>query len=194
MGNKGGKSKKKDHTLLTEEEIQFLLKNTNYNRDQILKWHRGFLIDCPKGLLDKKKFTEVYKEFFPQGKAEKFSAEVFKLFDSDHSGKIDFSEFLIAVSTSSSTDVRKKLSMAFDLYDTNDNGTIDLKEMTKIVTAIYDLTGVEDRKGENNPKDRAIAIFRKMDSNYTNTLDEREFIDGCLGDPYLLKFLNPTLA
>ncbi len=122
------------------------------------------------GLLDKKKFTEVYKEFFPQGKAEKFATEVFKLFDTDHSGKIDFTEFLVAVSTSSSTDIRKKLSMAFNLYDTNDNGRIDLKEMTKIVTAIYDLTGVENRKGENDPKERASAIFRKMDTNYTNTL------------------------
>ncbi len=77
---------------------------------------------------------------------------------------------MVAVSTSSSTDVRKKLSMAFNLYDTNDNGRIDLKEMTKIVTAIYDLTGVENRKGENDPKERAAAIFRKMDTNYTNTL------------------------
>ena len=50
-----------------------------------------FKLDCPKGLLDKKKFTEVYKEFFPFGKAEKFSTEVFKLFDTDHSGSIDFS-------------------------------------------------------------------------------------------------------
>ncbi len=124
-----------------------MLKNTNYNRDQIIKWHRDFLLDCPKGLLDKKKFTEVYKEFFPHGKAEKFSSEVFKLFDTDHSGKIDFVEFLVAVSTQSSTDVRKKLQMAFNLYDTNNNGRIDQKEMTKLITAIYDLTGVENRKG-----------------------------------------------
>jgi hypothetical protein len=53
MGNKNGKTKKKDKTVLTEEEIAFLLKNTNYNRQQILKWHQGFLLDCPTGELDK---------------------------------------------------------------------------------------------------------------------------------------------
>ena len=42
--------------------------------------------DCPKGELDKKKFTEVYKEFYPQGKADKFCAQVFNVFDVDHSG------------------------------------------------------------------------------------------------------------
>mgnify|MGYP002784902968 CR=1 FL=1 len=75
---------------MLQEEIAFLLRNTNYNRQQILKWHQGFLLDCPTGELDKKKFLQVYKEFYPQGKAEKFSNEIFKVFDVDGSGKIDF--------------------------------------------------------------------------------------------------------
>ena len=33
---------------------------------------------------------KVFKEFYPQGKAEKFSASIFNVFDTDHSGKIDF--------------------------------------------------------------------------------------------------------
>ena len=49
-----------------------------------------FQKDCPKGELDKKKFISVYKEFFPLGKAETFATEVFKIFDTDHSGKIEF--------------------------------------------------------------------------------------------------------
>lgn len=47
---------------------------------------------------------------------------MFKLFDTDGSGKIDFQEFLVAVSITSSNDIRKKLQLAFDLYDKNDNG------------------------------------------------------------------------
>jgi neurocalcin delta len=45
----------------------------------------------------------------------------------DHSGKIDFSEFLIAISTTSSQDIRKKLHLAFNLYDANHNGRVDKK-------------------------------------------------------------------
>lgn len=40
-----------------------------------------FQKDCPKGELDKKQFTNVFKEFYPQGKAEKFSASIFNVFD-----------------------------------------------------------------------------------------------------------------
>ncbi len=38
-------------------------------------------------------------------------------FDLDHSGKIDFTEFLIAISLSSEGNVEKKLKLAFQMYD-----------------------------------------------------------------------------
>jgi neuronal calcium sensor 1 len=41
--------------------------------------------------------------------------------------------------------IDKKLHLAFQMYDKNGNGKIDKKEMLKIVTAIYDLTGSIDR-------------------------------------------------
>lgn len=80
MGNKQGK---KDASKLGEDEIQLLLANTSFSREEILTWHAGFLKDCPKGQLDKKKFIEVYKVFYPQGKADKFCSHVFKVFDTD---------------------------------------------------------------------------------------------------------------
>jgi Ca2+-binding EF-hand superfamily protein len=66
MGNKNVKTKK---TILTEAEIVSLVANTSFTREEIVKWHEGFIKDCPKGSLDKKKFIDVYKVFYPQGKA-----------------------------------------------------------------------------------------------------------------------------
>jgi hypothetical protein len=43
MGSDASKSKK-HATQLTEEEIQLLLKNTHFNRQQIMEWHQGFLV------------------------------------------------------------------------------------------------------------------------------------------------------
>jgi len=43
MGSDTSKSKKRA-TELTEEEIQLLLKNTHFNRQQIMEWHQGFLV------------------------------------------------------------------------------------------------------------------------------------------------------
>jgi Ca2+-binding EF-hand superfamily protein len=98
MGNKKSvinnskKKKKQDATELTEEEIGLLLQNTHFDRKQIEEWHSGFIKDCPKGRLDKKKFIDVYKQFYPHGKADKCCGHVFKTFDTDSSGEIDFVE------------------------------------------------------------------------------------------------------
>lgn len=72
-------------------------------------------------------------------------------------------------------------------------GRIDKKEMEKMLVSIYDLMGETNRKGDNDPKARTEAIFRKMDRNYTSTLDEQEFIEGCLSDPVLMRLLNPQI-
>jgi hypothetical protein len=42
MGQKSGKGKK-DLTLLSNEEIDRLTKNTTYSKQQIQDWHQGFL-------------------------------------------------------------------------------------------------------------------------------------------------------
>lgn len=72
--------------------------------------------------MDKKKFIEAYQSFYPQGKADKFCGHVFKVFDVDQSSRIDFTEFLIAISVTSQGDAKKKLSMAFKMYDMDKNG------------------------------------------------------------------------
>jgi Ca2+-binding EF-hand superfamily protein len=117
---------------------------------------------------------------------------VFTVFDTDRSGKIDFSEFLIAISVSSQGDVKKKLNLAFQMYDTNHNGKVDKKEMEKIINAIYDLLGETNRKGDNDPKNRVAAIFTKLDKDNSGFLTQQEFVEGCLGDPILMAFLAPN--
>ena len=57
----------------------------------------------------------VYKSFSFQGKADKFCNHVFKVFDFDDSGQIDFTEFLIAISVTAQGDAKRKLSMAFKM-------------------------------------------------------------------------------
>jgi hypothetical protein len=54
--------------------------------------------------------------------------------------------------------------------------------------------GQDNRKGENDPKNRVDAIFGRMDKNFSNTLDEYEFVKGCLEDEFLMQFLNPQIT
>jgi Ca2+-binding EF-hand superfamily protein len=123
-----------------------------------------------------------------------FQRHVFKTFDTDSSGEIDFVEFLIAISVTSQGDIREKLQMAFTMYDINKNGSIDRKEMEKIIEAIYDLLGEENRRGDNSPTERVKKIMSKLDKNNDGQLSSDEFIDGCMNDEFLRNLLAPNAS
>ena len=54
----------------------------------------SFQNDCPTGQLSRKKFLSIYQTLFPGGTAAAFYEHVFRTFDEDGSGRIDFKEFL----------------------------------------------------------------------------------------------------
>lgn len=97
----------------------------------------GFLKDCPSGTLTKEEFQKIYRQFFPFGDPSSFADYVFKVFDSDKSGTIDFKEFICALSVTSRGKMEDKLDWAFQLYDIDGDGKISYDEMLAIVEAIY---------------------------------------------------------
>jgi len=190
MGNKG--AKKSAPTVLTPKQIAMLRANTNYSEREIREWHAGFIRDCPNGRLDRKKFTEVYKQFYPHGKADSFCKLAFDTFDTNDDGTIDFDEFLLAISATSQGDLDDRLAVAFDMYDISDDGFIDQKELTKMITAMYDLVGETDRKGDRDPKKRAAEIIGRLDVGGDKKLNKQEFIAGCKNDPVIRRLLAPN--
>ena len=32
-----------------------------------IRWHEGFLTDCPNGLLDQKQFSKIFGTYYPKG-------------------------------------------------------------------------------------------------------------------------------
>ena len=69
--------------------------------------------DCPEGRLTPQAFLIIYSKCFPKMNAKKFCEHVFRTFDTDKNGFIDFKEFLLAVDVTSGGSAEKKLSWAF---------------------------------------------------------------------------------
>lgn len=134
--NMGCKTSKISASDLSDTDVQFLTKNTRYTEQEIRDWYKGFQLDCPDGKLNKKKFCEIYSVFFEAGSPHEFCEHVYRTFDADGDGYIDFKEFLLAVGVTTGNDPREKLKWAFKMYDINKDGQIDVNEMSKIIKVI----------------------------------------------------------
>ncbi|XP_046563954.1 neuronal calcium sensor 2-like [Haliotis rubra] len=177
---------------LPDEDIEFLVSNTNFEKGEILKWYKGFMEDCPDGQLSKEKFKNVYANFFPGGNPDAFCEHVFRSFDRDGSGSIEFKEFLMAINiTSQKGKAEDKLNWAFDMYDIDGNGTIEKNEMESIIEAIYSMLGSHlSEDVTDSPTVRTEKIFDTMDVNKDGVLTKEEFIKGCMEDTMLYQMLT----
>lgn len=176
---------------LSETVINGLLRRTKFTRRDILNWWDGFLADCPAGLLDKKKFIEVYQNRYQHGKAKKFCDHVFRTFNPDQkTGAIDFEHFMCAIDITLNGSSDEKLQWAFTMYDINGDQRISKGEMSTVVESMFDLLG-KDKKGPNNPRRHVDQIFQRIDLDKDNYLSKEEFMIGCKADEQIRTILAP---
>lgn len=93
--------------------------------------------------MTKEQFIKVYKDFFPSGSAEGFCEHVFRTFDTDNSGFIDFKEFLLAINVTSSGTPEQKLEWAFRMYDIDGNG--EQRAMFSPVTEFFQVLSMKKK-------------------------------------------------
>lgn len=195
-GSKGGRSRlghrrsslapKSQSTKLSGDDIEYLRKNTRYDEKEIKEWYKGFKADCPDGILDKTQVLDMYSMILPAGNANVFVDQIFRIFDKDGNGSIDFKEFMMATDMTASGSPEEKLRWAFKMYDKDGNGSVDLEEMIEIIGTLYDMEGAKKEHAEA----RAKKIFGELDVNGDGDLTADEFVKGCLLDPELVQLLN----
>ena len=179
---------------LSDRNLEFLKANTGYDESTIKQSHKRFLKEFPNGSLTPDIFIDLYKRFIWRGNAEQYCEHVFRTFDTDQNGCIDFEEFLLAMYVTSAGSAEEKLTWAFRMYDVDGNGTIEPDEMGKVVEAIYGMLCQDATEPTTSAKKKAMKIFHRMDGNHDGHLTEKEFLRGCLEDNELSKLLAPNMV
>ena len=130
-----------------------------------------------------------FDHYFPlSGDAERFSAHVLRIFDSDGNDYLDFKEFLLALDIATCETEESKLVWAFKLFDYDNSGCIDAGEMVAIMETLACIDGVEVRvksevrleDGELEPmptaSERARDLFEALDKAGNGFLTQEQFV------------------
>ena len=178
----------KQTSKLTPGDMPELIEQTAYTEAELQTWYKDFLEDYPSGVLSLQDFKTLYSDLFPDGDAAGFANHAFRQFDLDGNGRIDFREFITALSVSSKGTLEEKLYRAFLLYDVDCNGFITRDEMTEIVTAINKMVG--DELLHVDLEKSVSEIFEIMDQDHDGRLSAVEFVEGSKNDPDLMRLVQ----
>ena len=174
---------------LSEDDIDFIMANTEFEREKIIAWYNEFISKVPDGKLNKEKFVDFFKQLTPgQGYAEQAFCEcVFDAFDADSTGFIDFGEFLVAFGIRAKGSLRSKLEWLFDVYDTDNNNRITSWELSRMIRLLMNMKNITNE----DPYDKANKIFAQFDKNNDGKVTKAEFIAVCTKDKYLRDLFSP---
>ncbi|XP_036382196.1 recoverin b [Megalops cyprinoides] len=179
---------------LSKELLDDLKLNTKYSEEELCAWYHTFLKECPSGRISKEQFESIYASFFPDADPKAYAQHVFRSFDSNSDGTLDFKEYIVALHLTSSGKTMQKLEWAFALYDVDRNGIISKNEIQEIVKSIFNMISNEDQKhlpdDENTPEKRADKIWDFFGKKDNDKITEGEFIQGVMGNKDILRLIQ----
>lgn len=127
----------KQTSKLSPETVADLRKQTAFTESEIQQWYRDFINEWPKGHLRIDQFEKMYAGFFPAGDASTFARHVFRAYDVNGDGQVDFREFICGFSAMLRGTIEQKLKWAFRIYDIDRNGFISKSEMKDIISVCF---------------------------------------------------------
>ena len=91
-------------------DLDFIARHTNCeSREVVARQYEKFLEKHPDGKMTKVAFKKMVRTFFPQRNASELESHIFRIYDPDGDGTIDFKEFMVVLYTISKGPPKEKL-------------------------------------------------------------------------------------
>jgi len=183
MGSSNGKP------VLRDEDVATLSKSSGMDEAQVKTAFDNFVTEHPDGKMRPKDFREMMQKAIPGKDAKKMEDHVFRIYDSNNDGYIDFPEFMIIYFIMNEGSPQEVLSRIFRVFDCNNDGTISMKEMKRLIKDMYGMLKSEDPNVAT--KDFvAKTAFAEMDENQDGKVTSEEFIKACMEKDEFTKMLT----
>uniref|UniRef100_A0A667X6Y5 Recoverin 3 n=1 Tax=Myripristis murdjan TaxID=586833 RepID=A0A667X6Y5_9TELE len=179
---------------VSKEILEDLKLNTKFTEMEIVQWYENFKRQCPTGRISKEEFQSIYSKFFPESDANTYAQHVFRSFDTNEDGTLDFKEYIIALHMTSTGKTTSKLEWAFSLFDVDKNGYITKSEVKEICTAIFKLIPKDEQADlpddENTAEKRADKLWQFFEKGENDRVAEGEFIKGVMDNDGALRLIQ----
>lgn len=140
MENEDAESSSNSTPRYRPDGIEALCTATGFTRKELQLMYRSFKQECPTGTVNEATFKRIYTHFFPYGDVSPYAHCVFRAFDTQHNGIINFEELVMGVASLSRGTVPDKLRWVFTLYDADGDGVISRTELRDVVMAVHRLS------------------------------------------------------
>ena len=142
--------------------------------------YQQFLKDHPSGNISREGFRTMLRTCCPGMDTDAVEKHIFRMYDTNMDGYIDFKEFILAQSIMSAGTPEQNLEQIFRVFDINGDGTISCREMRKIVEDLFRLLSKDDNPAKESEEALALMAFEEMDSDMDGNITKNEFITACL--------------
>jgi len=174
--------------VLGENDVASFSETSGLEPWEIKEAFEIFLEEHPDGRMKPKDFNEMMTKALPKKDASKMQKHVFRIYDTDNNGYIDFIEFMLIFHIMSNGTPEKILERIFRIFDVNSDGSISMKEMSRLVTDMYGLIKAEDPLAHS--EDFIVkCAFSTMDTDSDGKVTQEEFISACLEENEICRML-----
>merc|ERR1712066_649574 len=181
MGNMEGKP------YLRDSDIEALAEASGKAAEDIKESYDNFITEYPHGRMDKNKFKELMSEAHGKKKDRQMIDAVFRVYDNNRDGYVDFVEFMTVFYILSEKPPQEIMTRMFQMFDINHDGVISKDEMLTLVKALFSLQG--SKEPDKCSKELVTKAFAEMDTNKDNKINTEEFIKAVMGHRDMSKLI-----
>ena len=185
-------------------EWKFSVRDSGWTEKDIEDLQNVFMSDYPEGVVTLDEFLRDWSNAIPKTTPD-FLQHIFRSFDSNRDGQLDFPEFVTALAVMRHGGDRQKEAWIFRLFDVNGDGVITREEMIEIARVVGPLHRQNSKplatsgrrpsvatvpaRRESLFRHCALAVFDDLDADGNGTVTKREFVCALKDDPLLLNHL-----